>query len=83
MDLKRIAGVAAIAAGVGISAVTFGVSPVTAAPFNPPAAPTSTPAPDEPQPDEPTRPTDGIVIPHSGGSDHGGHPATEEPQPLQ
>jgi hypothetical protein len=83
MDFKRVAGAAAIAAGVGISTLTIGIGigPVNAVPLDPPPYPTSPPIPGEPLVDEPTAPTDNVVVPHSGGSGHGGAPATEEPQP--
>lgn len=82
MDIKRMAMAAAIAAGVGISALTFGIGPVSAVPLGPPLSPTSPPAPGGPGSiDEPTAPTGGMVAPHSGGSAHGGAPATVEHPP--
>jgi hypothetical protein len=79
MDLKRTAGAAAIAASIGISALMIGIGPVNAVPLD---------TPDPPIPggpgavDEPTAPTDdGMTEPHSGGSTHGGTPATVEYPP--
>jgi hypothetical protein len=79
MDLKRVAGAAAIAAGVGISTFMIGIAPVNAVPLEPPPDPTVPGGPGAV--DEPTAPTDGMVAPHSGGSQHGGTPATVEHPP--
>jgi hypothetical protein len=67
MNLKRTAGVAAIAAGVAISPLMFGVGLAGAAPLDPPPSPTQ-PAPGGPgmSPGMSMAPTTGAV-PHSGG----------------
>ena len=70
MNLKRTAGVAAIAAGVAISPLMFGAGVVSAAPLDPPPSP----APGGPgmSPGMSMAPTTGAV-PHSGGGGpHGG-----------
>jgi hypothetical protein len=64
MNLKRIAGAAAIAVGVGISTLMSGIGPVNAAPMDPPPSPTQ-PAPGGVH--EPAAPTEGPGGPHSGG----------------
>jgi hypothetical protein len=63
MNLKRIAGGAAIAAAVAISPLTIGAALVSAAPLDPPPSPTQ-PAPGGPGMS--MAPTTGAV-PHSGG----------------
>jgi hypothetical protein len=64
MNLKRVAGAAAIAASVAISPMIFGVGLVSAAPLDPPPSP----APGGPglSPGMSMAPTTGAV-PHSGG----------------
>jgi len=79
MYVKRTAGAAVTAASIGIATLLIGVGPVNAVPLQPPPSP---PIPGGPGAvDEPTPPTDGMVTPHSGGSQHGGAPATVEHPP--
>jgi hypothetical protein len=79
MNLKRIAGAAAIAVGVGISTLMSGIGPVNAAPMDPPPSPTQ-PAPGGVH--EPAPPTSGVPPhsggggPHSGGGGMTGKPTT-------
>jgi hypothetical protein len=79
MNVKRIARAAVIAASVGSSALVIGMGPVSAVPLDPPPSPTIPGGPGAV--DEPTPPTDGMTAPHSGGSQHGGTPATVEHPP--
>jgi hypothetical protein len=81
MNLKRVAGAAAIAAGVGISTLMSGVGAVNAAPMpNPSPGPTTAPAPGgvhEPAtvPTAEQGPHSGGGGPHSGGGAMTGKPA--------
>jgi hypothetical protein len=82
MYVKRMARAAVVAASLSTSALIFGTGPVSAVPLDPPPSPISPSDPGEPQVDVPTPPAGGtIALPHSGGSIHGGHPATQLPPP--
>ena len=72
MNAKRMSRAAVMAAGAGMSALMICAGPVSADPQDPPPSPTSPPAPGQPG---------GIALPHTGGSQHGGHGSTQDPQP--
>jgi hypothetical protein len=82
MDLKRLAGAAAIAAGVGLSTLTFGVGPVNAAPMPNPPSPTPL-APGGPGVHAPATAPTAEQSPHSGGGGphSGGGAMTGKPAP--
>jgi hypothetical protein len=81
MDVKRLAGAAAIAAGLGLSALMFGAGPVNAAPMDPPPSPTTTPIPGSAH--EPATAPTAQQGPHSGGggAKSGGGGLTGKPAP--
>jgi hypothetical protein len=91
MDMKRLAGGAAIATGVGLSVVTAGAGLVHAAPSNPPppcfncqsgpGGPGSSPQDNPLPPGYPgiLVPSRGVIIPPMGGSAHSGGRSVQQP----
>jgi hypothetical protein len=81
MDLKRLAGAAAIGAALGMSALTFGMGPVNAAPMPNPPSPTPL-APGGPGVHIPAEaPTADPAPGRSGGPHSGGGAMTGKPAP--
>ena len=89
MNVKRLAGAAAIATGIGLSASMFGIGHIHAAPSDPPPpCPTCQPGPDGPgaaPPEDPNNPAivdpgnpSKIQPPVGGGATSGGR-AVEQP----
>jgi hypothetical protein len=92
MDIKLLAGVAAIATGVGLSISTSGAALVHAAPSNPsppcmfncqpgPGAPGSSPRDDPLPPGYPgiLDPVRGVIFPPVGGGPHTGGRSVQQP----